>query len=675
MRITQFIGIPWGDEALKVAQESGKPILLSIGYSACHWCHVMAHESFENQDTAELMNSLFVNIKVDREERPDIDRIYQTAHQLITRRSGGWPLTMFISPADQTPFFGGTYFPDTERHGLPSFKQILVRVEEYFREHREDIDTQRQAIRDAMQSLEPKGQLQDTFDGHPLAQAREQLEASFDPQHGGFGSAPKFPHPSNLERLLRHYATLRLSNQADDLALEMFNQTLDSMANGGIFDHLGGGFSRYSVDALWMIPHFEKMLYDNGPLLWLYAQAFQLSAQPLHEQVCHATATWVMNEMQDAQGGYYSSLDADSEGEEGKFYVWTPEQVEACLSADEYRVFARRFGLDRDPNFEGHAWHLHVFQTLPGIAQSCSMEISQVESLLASARDKLFKLRSPRIRPGLDDKILCSWNALMIKGMCIAARVFEQPEYLASAERSLNFIRTTQWRDGRLLATSKNGHAHLNAYLDDYALLIDAQLSMLESRWCDGDLEFCTALADRLLEQFMDPEHGGFFFTSADHEQLFHRNKPMSDDALPSGNGIAAQVLLRLGHLLGETRYLEAAENCLRNAWQGIQQFPHAHNTLLDALEEILEPPITVIIRGQGDELNHWKQRALAHYAPRRLVLAIPNEVEDLPAMLAERKPTGATVAYICHGHHCDAPVTDFPMFENALEQSELQPF
>ena len=665
---------PWGETALLAARDHGKPILLSVGYSACHWCHVMAHESFEDQDTADLMNALFINIKVDREERPDIDRIYQTAHQLITRRAGGWPLTMFLTPADQTPFFGGTYFPGEARHGLPSFKELLVRVEEYFREHRQDIGAQREAIHTAMQSLEPQGRMQQELDARPLAAAREQLEAVFDARHGGFGGAPKFPHPSNLERLLRHYATARLAGRDDAAARAMLQQTLECMANGGLFDHLGGGFSRYSVDAEWMIPHFEKMLYDNGPLLGLYAQAFQLRHDQALAGVCHGIAAWVMREMQDPLGGYYSSVDADSEGEEGKFYVWTPEQVQASLSVDEYRVFSRRFGLDRAANFEGRAWHLYAYQSLSAVARNGSLDEAQVTALLAAARDKLFRIRSTRVHPGLDDKVLCSWNALMIKGMAVAGRTLEQPEYLDSAERALDFVHRNLWRDGHLLATSKDGHAHLNAYLDDYALLIDAVLSMLECRWRDGDLEFCLALADRLLDQFMDLEHGGFYFTSRDHEPLFHRNKPMSDDALPSGNGIAARTLGRLGHLLGETRYLQAAEDCLRNAWEGIQQFPHAHNSLLDALEEVLEPPLTVIIRGRGRELERWQRRALVHYAPHRLCLAIPEEAAELPALLAERRPADTTIAYVCHGHHCDAPITDFAEYAAVLEKSEISP-
>ncbi len=662
---------PWGKAALQCAQETGKPILLSVGYSACHWCHVMAHESFEHRDTADLMNELFINIKVDREERPDIDRIYQTAHQLITRRPGGWPLTMFLTPEDQTPFFGGTYFPDTARHGLPAFQQILLKVEEYFRQHRADIDAQRRALSNAMQHLEPQNQPQTLLDSAPLTAAREQLEAAFDPRHGGFGDAPKFPHPSNLERLLRHYAITLCQGNRDDGALDMLLRTLKLMAEGGIFDHLGGGFSRYSVDAEWTIPHFEKMLYDNGPLLWLYAQSYQISDQPSLAHVCKAIAHWVMAEMQDPQGGYYSSVDADSQGEEGKFYVWTPEQVKALLKEDEYQVFSARFGLDREPNFENQSWHLRVSQDLQGLENKGPFDQNHILFLLESARDKLFQSRSLRVRPGLDDKILCSWNALMIKGMCTAARILHEPDYLTSAERALSFIRTTMWQNGRLLATSKDGRAHLNAYLDDYALLIDAQLEFLQCRWCDDGLAFAIELAECLLDKFMDHERGGFYFTANDHESLFHRNKPMSDDALPSGNGVAARVLGRLGHLLGESRYLDAAERCLENAWSNIQSYPHAHNSLLDALEEFLQPPVIIVIRGKGQELQRWQDRALAHYAPRRTALAIPVDAGSLPAMLATRKASTTTIAYVCQGQHCNAPVTKFEDFDALLQDTE----
>jgi len=664
--------MPWGDEALALAREQDRPILLSVGYSACHWCHVMAHESFEDEPTATLMNALFVNVKVDREERPDLDRIYQSAHQLLIRRAGGWPLTMFLTPDGHVPFFGGTYFPPQARYGMPSFKEVLTRVAAYFREHRDDIRGQRDDILRALASIEPEGGAGATLDATPLAQARNQLEAAYDSHHGGFGDAPKFPHPSNLERLLRHHAASVIDAHADETALTMSLHSLAAMIDGGIFDQLGGGFYRYSVDTQWMIPHFEKMLYDNGPLLQLCAWSWQLTGEASFAHAARATAAWVMREMQSPQGGYRSSLDADSEGEEGRYYVWQPQQVRSVLEAREYAVLAARFGLDRAPNFEDRAWHLHGFESLQHAARAAGVSEQHAAELLTSARNKLLAARERRVRPGLDDKILASWNGLMIKGMSVAGRVLGEPRYVASAERALDFVRAHMMRDRQLLASWRSGHAHLNAYLDDHALLIDGVLALLECRWRDGDLDFARNLADALLERFHDAQLGGFFFTSHDHEQLIARPKPMTDDALPSGNGVAARVLGRLGHLLGEARYLEAAASTLRTAWTSIERYPHAHNALLGALEEHLRPPVCVVLRGDGPELERWRARAGARYAPARSVLAIPTQAVGLSGLLAAREPRGGTLAYVCRGLQCETPITDFACFEAVLRATEV---
>jgi uncharacterized protein YyaL (SSP411 family) len=666
--------MPWGEEALAAARELDRPILLSVGYSACHWCHVMAHESFEDPSIAELMNTLYVNVKVDREERPDIDRIYQLAHQLMLRRPGGWPLTMFLTPEEQVPFFGGTYFPDRPRHGMPSFPEVLTRVAQHFREHREEIRAQRTPILDALRSVEPHGGGNVALGPEPLDEARRQLADLFDSRHGGFGSAPKFPHPSNLERLLRHHAASAATGSHDDDALEMVLATLDAMAEGGLYDQLGGGFSRYSVDEQWMIPHFEKMLYDNGPLLALYANAWQIVGRAPFERVARETAGWVIREMQSPRGGYYSTLDADSEGEEGRFYVWSPDEARALLEEDEYAVLAARFGLDRAPNFEGRHWHLHGFASTQEAAAKAGMAPDAAGGLLDRARAKLLAAREQRVRPGLDDKVLAAWNGLMIKGMSVAARALGEPALAASAERALDFVAAhMRSGDGHLLATWRDGRGRLNAYLDDHALLIDGILALLECRWRSGDLALAVALADTLLERFEDREHGGFFFTSHDHERLIHRSKPMADDALPAGNGVAARVLLRLGHLLGEPRYLASAERTLRAAWPMVSQFPHAHNALLDALEEYLHPPVTVVLRGRGDSLERWRERAVARYAPRRTTLAVPDDA-PLPGLLAERVPRGEVVAYICQGQRCDAPIEDFETYDAALRACEVAP-
>jgi len=643
---------PWCDEALELARREDRPILLSIGYSACHWCHVMAHESFEDPATAQLMNRLYVNIKVDREERPDLDKIYQTAHQLLARRPGGWPLTVFLTPGDQTPFFAGTYFPPQARHGLPAFRDLLGQIEHAYREQRPAIDQQNASLRSALLQLDattPGGEP----DEQPILDALRQLAGQYDAQHGGFGGAPKFPHPGTLRFLLREGI-----RRDDQTARHMALYTLEQMANGGIHDHLGGGFCRYSVDAQWMIPHFEKMLYDNGQLLALYAEAWAAAdRRPLFRHVCERTADWLMGEMQSPAGGYYASLDADSEGEEGRFYLWTPAEVAALLEADEYRVFAARFGLDRAANFEGR-WHLHACRDTAELAQAAGLEASAVRRLLLAARNKLLAARGHRIPPGRDEKILASWNALAIKGMASAGRLLGRIEWIDSAERALEYLRRYHWVDGRLLASSRDGHAGLNAYLDDYAYLIDAILELLQARWRSDWLVFAGQLAERLLGHFQDTEHGGFFFTSDDHESLVHRPRPLADDAMPSGNAVALEALQALAALTGDLRLHDAAERALRAAWPAVEHAPYAHVGLLEGLRHHLSPPEQLVIRGEPPELEAWQAEAQARYTTGRMVFAIPSRVGDLPQGLADKAARpGTAVAYRCHGGQCAPPI------------------
>ena len=647
---------PWGPEALDKARREDKPILLSIGYSACHWCHVMAHESFEDPVTAARMNELFVNIKVDREERPDLDKIYQTAHHLLAQRSGGWPLTMFLMPDDQVPFFGGTYFPPEPRHGLPSFQDLLQQIAQAYRQQRAAINNQNDNLREVLARLSSTMPGAGALDAAPLTAALSELEKQFDRQHGGFGRAPKFPHPSSLEFLLRRAQSL--DGEPAERSLVMAGLTLNRMAQGGIFDQLGGGFARYSVDERWMIPHFEKMLYDNGPLLALYSQAAAASGDALFARTARETAQWVMREMQAPEGGYYSSLDADSEGEEGKYYVWTCAEARALLTDEEYPLFARRFGLDRDANFEGY-WNPHGYVDVAKLADEFKLSVARVTDIVDRARAKLFSAREQRVRPGRDDKVLTAWNALMIRGMAIAGRHLDCTECLDSAQRALDFIRAQLWKDGRLLATYKDGRAHLPAYLDDYAFLIDAIIELVQTRWRTADLRFAMQLADVLLAHFEDAETGGFFFTADDHEQLIQRPKSLADESMPSGNGIAALALGRLGHILGETRYLDAAERTLKAAWPAITEMPYAHVALIIALEEYLNPPQAIVLRGSAVELSEWQTQCARPYAPGRIVLAIPANEKDLPGRLAERKPQGKIVAYVCAGMTCRAPVTD----------------
>ncbi len=555
---------PWGPEALARAKAEDKPILLSIGYSACHWCHVMAHESFEDAQIAALMNCDFVNVKVDREERPDIDQIYQAAHQMLARGAGGWPLTMFLAP-DGAPFLGGAYFPKVARYGLARFAELLGQVKEIWRDKRTEISEQNQQVKIAFSRTLPAGGAHRSELGDaPVHSLLQNLRANFDARHGGFGRATKFPHPSDLELCLRKGETA------------IAHTTLTRMCEGGIYDQLGGGFCRYSVDQYWMIPHFEKMLYDNGPLLHLLADAWLATGDSLYARCAQETAAWMMREMQSPEGGYYSSLDADSEHEEGKFYVWNREEVRSLLTPEEFQEVAARYGLDQPPNFENKHWHLRIAAPLRN------------EDLLKPARGKLL-----------------------------------------AAYRALGFIRDHMWKDGRLLATAKDGRAHLSAYLDDYAFLAAALLELLQAGFTATDLEFAEQLAEVLLEQFEDPERGGFFFTARDHEKLLHRPKPGHDNATPSGNGVATLVLGRLAALTGEDRYARAAE------------------------------------RGA---VSQWAAELAREFLPGMLVVPADNGATGLPPFLDKPLRPEAVNGWLCRGVTCLAPISSLEELRSACK-------
>ncbi len=634
---------PWGPQALERARAEDKPILLSIGYSACHWCHVMAHESFEDPAVAAVMNRLFVNVKVDREERPDLDQIYQSAHQMLAQRTGGWPLTMFLAP-DGAPFFGGTYFPKEARYGLPGFPQLCERVAEAWREKRAEIAAQNAEVLKALGRTLPVSTSITKLDRAPLEALLDLLRANFDARFGGFGSAPKFPHPTDLELCLR------------EGELEIVRTTLTRMCEGGIYDQLGGGFCRYSVDAQWLIPHFEKMLYDNGPLLGLLADAWALTGDALFEKCAAETAGWMMREMQSPEGGYYSSLDADSEGEEGRFYVWDREEVRRLLAPEEYAATSAHFGLDQPPNFENRYWHLNTVRP-------------SERPLVEEARAKLFKAREQRVRPGRDEKVLVSWNALAIRGMARAGRIFGQPGWIGSARRALHFIRGTMWRDGRLAATYKDRRAHLNAYLDDYALLIAAQLELLQDEFSSGALGFATALADVLLEQFEDPADGGFFFTAREHERLILRPKPAHDHATPSGNAVAAWALERLAALTGEERYARAAKRTLELFYPAMLEQPGGFAMTAIALAEHLAQPKTLVLRGRPAALRAWQAELAREYLPDTLVLAIPDRAAGVPALLDKPSRPGDVNAWLCRGVSCLEPSSDLVHLKHTLKE------
>jgi len=636
---------PWGEEALERARREDKPILLSVGYSACHWCHVMAHESFEDPEVAAVMNRLFVNVKVDREERPDIDQIYQSAHQMLVQRAGGWPLTMFLSPQG-VPFFGGTYFPRSARRGMPAFPDLCERIAAIWRGKRDEIEAQNAEVLDALaRSAAHRPGRRDEFSADVIGAMLDNLRASFDAQHGGFGAAPKFPHPTDLELCLRKGE------------LEIARVTLAHMCQGGIYDQLGGGFCRYSTDAYWTIPHFEKMLYDNGPLLGLLADAWALMREQTFARCAAETASWIMREMQSPQGGYYSSLDADSEHEEGKFYVWTREEVASLLTPPEYAFVAAHYGLGQPPNFENRYWHLRVAAP------------SNDESLLASGREKLLAAREKRVRPGRDEKILVSWNALAIRGMAHAGRVLGHPEWIASARRALGFIRTAMWREGRLLATYKDGRAHLKAYLDDYAFLLAAALELLQERFDADDLAFACKLADVLLEQFEDADAGGFFFTARDHERLVQRPKPPHDNATPSGNAVAAWGLGRLATITGEERYARAAERTLELFYPQMRDYPAGFAAMATALDEALQPPRTLILRGRDEALRAWQAELAREFLPDLTVLALPDGMSAPGALLDKPARPEPVNAWLCRGVTCLAPMSDLVHLKKTLKE------
>ena len=731
----------WDPEALALARERDVPILLSIGYASCHWCHVMAHESFEDAATAALMNRAFVNIKVDREERPDLDRVYQTAHQILTRQAGGWPLTAFLDPHSGVPFFSGTFFPRTPRYGMPGFSALLERIETVWTERREELVQQGAKVQEIFDSLnatqddaagpEPgpnsgrkSGLDPETgrrsgpvavpdIDSTPDAgvdhrtpaagstarqaprapdatlvdAARRQLGAAFDATDGGFGKAPKFPMPSMLQRLLRHWAAStddnrRDGNRRDDdrrdgEALDMAMHTLTRMARGGIFDHLGGGFCRYSTDDAWLVPHFEKMLYDNGALLGVYADAMAISPDPLLESVVRDTAGWLMREMQHPDGGFFAALDADSDGGEGRFYVWHREQVRGLLDDDEYRLVGTLYGIDKPANFEG-VWILHRRDAWRSVVERLALAPEHATTLLASARRKLFDAREQRPRPGRDEKVLVAWNGLAVHGLARAALVLDEPEWDRAATHAVDFIRTRMMVDGRLHACWTDGVLGVRAFLEDHALLLAGLLELLTVRWRDVDLRFAVQLADALLAHFRDEHDGGFFQTAHDAEALIHRPKPAMDEALPAGNAVAARALGRLGHLLGRSDYLDAAAETVAWAEPMIARAPQAHCAMLDALEDLLKAPELVIIRGA--EATAWARAARAGWRPRRNVFALPAEIAPapgestalLPDFLPQSLPDAPTVAWLCTSGRCSLPITSREGLDTELGGSKV---
>ncbi len=625
---------PWGEEALAAAQERNVPILLSIGYSACHWCHVMERESFEDEATAEYMNENFVCIKLDREERPDLDAIYMEACQAMTGR-GGWPLNAFLTP-DQVPFFAGTYFPPQESQGMPSWLAVLHSVEEAWRERADEIRATAGKVAERLSGaawIEPS---EDSLDAEMLDAAVKGLEAVEDLQNGGFGDAPKFPPASAIEFLLRRGAS------------EPASRALSAMASGGIYDQIGGGFARYSVDARWIVPHFEKMLYDNALLARAYLHGWQVTGEAVFKSVCEETLDWALREMRGPEGGFYSALDADSEGEEGLFYVWTVAQVREVLG-DDADAALDYFGVHPGGNFEGKTILTRGAEEPPN---------------LSDLRRRLYDARAERVWPGLDDKRLTSWNALMISALAEAGAVFEREDYLEAARRCGAFV-LDELRDGdqRLLRTWKDSEGRLNAYLEDHAFLLEALLTLYEAtfepRWFNAARE----TADAMIARFADPDRGGFFETSSDHEQLVTRRKDPEDHPIPSGNASAAYGLLRLAALTGESEYERHAVGVLRLLSELAQRHPHSFAHLLQALDFHLADVREVALAGES---TRELERVVRGSFRPHLVLA-GGEPDGVPLLEGREPIDGKAAAYVCERFTCKAPVTEPAELEELL--------
>jgi uncharacterized protein YyaL (SSP411 family) len=657
--------LPWSQQALDQAQRENKPILLSIGYSACHWCHVMAHESFEDETTAMLMNRHYVNIKVDREERPDLDRIYQGAHLLLTRRAGGWPLTIFLSPDDQLPFFAGTYFPNQPRHGMIAFTDLLQRIADLYQQEPDKIKQQGDAVQQALIEIEMReAQNRQAASSEALLTFDEHFLQAHDPEHGGLGHAPKFPQAAILQQALAR----AFDASAEDVVFQALDFSLRQIARGGIQDQVGGGFYRYSVDDQWMIPHFEKMLSDNGQLLQLFAQSWRLTGNALFSDAVEGIAAWLKREMTSPTGTFYAALDADSEGVEGKFYLWTPAEVAACIDQGDFPAFAWRYGLDRPANFEGY-WHLHGYHDEQQLCARFAIDVDTCRTQQDRARERLLKRRATRPRPNLDDKVLTSWNALVIRGLANAARVFSRPDYFALAQSCLHAIEDECWQGGRLLAQSSRCGKHLPAYLDDYAHLLQAILDCLQYQWSSSDLAFALKLADQLLEYFVDKAHGGFFFTASDHEKLIHRPKSWQDEAMPSGNARAALALNQLGLLSGRKRYTDAAEKALQSVADNVNQSPLHAASFVALLDVIQHPTLQIIVRGDASQLQSWRGQLLPRLKPAQSAYFIASDVLDLPPEIADKIAADKVTAWVCEGFSCRAPLFEIEPLLSLIDE------
>lgn len=658
----------WGEEAIEKSRKEDKPILLSVGYAACHWCHVMEHESFENEAIAQLMNENFVCIKVDREERPDIDTIYMNAVQMMTGH-GGWPMTVFLTP-ELKPYYGGTYYPPVDRQGMPGFPRVLLAMAEAYKTKREDVASSADSITSELQKTNRFYPNQEMLTSEVFDQAYAALFAGFDKTYGGFGRAPKFPPSMTLMFLLRYFQ--RTNTQE---ALHMVEVTLHRMANGGMYDHLGGGFARYSVDNYWLVPHFEKMLYDNALLARVYLQAYQLTKRDLYKRVAEEILEYVMRDLTERSGGFFSSEDADSEGVEGKFYVWTKAEVLEILGEAEGEIFCEFYDITESGNFEHGNSIINSPHNLENFAERKNLAVEDLHKIFTSGKKKLFYVREERVRPGLDNKVLTAWNGLMLTAFAEAANILGRDDYRAVAERNANFILEHLTKDGRLLRTYKDGKAKLNGYVEDYAYTIEGLIALYEATFELNYFNQAKSLADKMIELFWDDEEEGFFFTSSDHEELLTRTKDYFDNAIPSANSVAALVLQKLSILTADMSYQKYALSILRIAKQFMSRYPNAFGFMLCSLDFYLSEPKEIAIIGSADshEIRLFIEEIYRRFIPNKVVAA--SESGKTPAaeiikLLAEKTAVaGNPAVYVCRNFACLAPATTTEELSARLEE------
>ncbi len=654
---------PWGEEALERARAEDRPIFLSIGYSACHWCHVMERESFEDEQTAALMNDNFVNVKVDREERPDLDSIYMEAVQAMTG-SGGWPMSVFLTPAGK-PFYGGTYFPPQPRYGIPSFPQLLLAVADAYTNRRGDLEEQAQRLTDAIGRTGSLSASGGELGEEILREATAKLLQYFDEQYGGFGDQPKFPQPMTLEFAMSQH---RRGGEAE--AMHVAEHTLRQMAAGGIYDHLGGGFHRYSVDRVWLVPHFEKMLYDNAQLLRAYLHAWQINGRREHRQVVEETVDYVLREMTAPEGGFYSAQDADSEGEEGKFFVWTAAEIEAVLGKEEADLLGRAYGVTPAGNFEGKTI-LNLKQTPGEIARQTGAEEGAVAERLAAARQKLFLAREERVKPERDDKVLTEWNGLMIHALAEVGVVLGRADALEAASKAADFVLAEMSQEnGFLFRSFKDGRARFNAYLEDYAAFARGLVALYEATFSLRWLAEAARLTKIMLAQFEDEARGGFYQTGIAHEELVVRRKDFIDNAIPSGNSMAAELLLRLAKLTGNDDYRSEAARVFQIMAAAMAQQPTGFGRMLTALDDLLSPSQEVAVVGSLTDARTQRllEEVRRHYLPHTvLALKEPEDENPLPLMEGRTLVDGQPAAYVCENYACRLPVTSVEALRTAV--------